>query len=479
MTALPLVIRHEHAGDAEAIERLHARAFGPGRFARTAYRLREGTRQWPNSASPRWSRPISSAPCGSGPAEAGEPLLVLGPLTVDPSFEGRGIGAALMTASLDAATAAGHGLVILDRRCALLPALRLRADPARPPRSARPRRPGPLPLARTGPGAAAHGLGERDRPAPALTPPRAPTGAGRDGTRWTIRRSGTRRSRRTASRSTWPASGAGAPLVLLHGWPEFWLTWEPVMRRLADRFELIAPDLRGFGASEKPDRRPSDKAGADVHAADIVALLDALGIARAGIVGHDVGAYVIQALGRAAPERLTGLFTFDCPYPGIGPRLAAPEMLAEIWYQSYHVKPFAAAQVGASREGCRLYIGHFLRHWAGGNPAAFDDVLDAFVDNFLAPGNLQGGFNWYVSAQAGRLAMIRGEAPTLPPITVPTCVRWGDPRSAVPLCLDRPPRRDVLGSRPRALEGRRALSAPGGPDRAAAEIARFFERLPG
>ena len=43
MTTLPLIIRHEHAGDAEAIERLHARAFGPGRFARTAYRLREGT----------------------------------------------------------------------------------------------------------------------------------------------------------------------------------------------------------------------------------------------------------------------------------------------------------------------------------------------------------------------------------------------------------------------------------------------------
>ncbi|KQP62554.1 alpha/beta hydrolase [Methylobacterium sp. Leaf111] len=272
--------------------------------------------------------------------------------------------------------------------------------------------------------------------------------------------------------------GHGRALVLLHGWPEFWLTWEPVMRRLAGRFELIAPDLRGFGASEKPDALPSAKAGAEVHADDVVALLDALGLDRVGVVGHDVGAYVVQALGRAAPQRLTGLFTFNCPYPGIGPRLAAPEMLAEIWYQSYHVKPFAAAQVGASREGCRLYIGHFLHHWAGGNPAAFDDVLDAFTDNFLAPGNLQGGFNWYVSSQAGRLAMIRGEAPVLPPIAVPTCVRWGVSDPLFPYAWT-----DRLGETFSDLD---LAPMPGvghfphreDPDRAAAEIARFFERLP-
>ena len=114
MTALPLVIRHEHAGDAEAIERLHARAFGPGRFARTAYRLREGTVP---VAELCFTALVATYLVGSvrvGPAEAGgNPLLVLGPLTVDPSFEGRGIGAALMTACLDAATDAGHGLVIL------------------------------------------------------------------------------------------------------------------------------------------------------------------------------------------------------------------------------------------------------------------------------------------------------------------------------------------------------------------------------
>jgi pimeloyl-ACP methyl ester carboxylesterase len=77
--------------------------------------------------------------------------------------------------------------------------------------------------------------------------------------------------------------GEGPPLVLLHGWPEFWLTWESVMLRLQDRFELIAPDLRGFGDSEKPP----GPFGPEGHAADMLALIDALGFQRVGVVGHE------------------------------------------------------------------------------------------------------------------------------------------------------------------------------------------------
>ena len=96
MTSLPLVIRPERPGDADSIERLHARAFGPGRFARTAYRLREGTAPLADLC---FTALVGTYLVGSvrlGPAEAQAPLLVLGPLTVDPSFEGRGIGGALM-----------------------------------------------------------------------------------------------------------------------------------------------------------------------------------------------------------------------------------------------------------------------------------------------------------------------------------------------------------------------------------------------
>jgi len=218
-------------------------------------------------------------------------------------------------------------------------------------------------------------------------------------------------------------SGDGPPLLLLHGWPEFWATWEPVMRRVAG-FRLIAPDLRGFGESGNPHPEPSDKAGADTHAEDVIALLDALGLERVGVVGHDVGSFVMQRLAIRFPERLTGLLFFNCPTHGVGARWREPSHINQIWYQTFHQMPYAAALVGASRDACRAHIGHFLRHWCH-RKDAFDGVLERWVDNFLRPGNLQGGFNWYVSANAARIAMMAGTAPKPPVITVPTRVLWG------------------------------------------------------
>ena len=71
--------------------------------------------------------------------------------------------------------------------------------------------------------------------------------------------------------------GKGPPLLLLHGWPEFWLVWRPLMLRLGDSFELIAPDLRGCGDTGKPVPGPDASATADRHALDMFAVMDALG----------------------------------------------------------------------------------------------------------------------------------------------------------------------------------------------------------
>jgi pimeloyl-ACP methyl ester carboxylesterase len=147
------------------------------------------------------------------------------------------------------------------------------------------------------------------------------------------------------------------------------------MPLLNQSFDLVAPDLRGFGDTEKPDPGPTDQVTAEVLADDLAALLDALGLDRpVGLVSHDVGAYAAQSLARRWPERAAGLFFLNCPYPGIGRRWAEPEHLKEIWYQS--LLPWAANLVGSSREACRLYIGHFLRHWSG-DPHAFNEDVKA------------------------------------------------------------------------------------------------------
>jgi len=268
-------------------------------------------------------------------------------------------------------------------------------------------------------------------------------------------------------------AGDGPPLLLLHGWPEFWATWEPVIDRLSGQFRLLAPDFRGFGESGNPDAGRSERAGADVLADDIVALLDALGIERAGFVGHDVAAYVMQRLAIRYPQRVSGLFFFNCPTHGVGARWREPGHINEIWYQTFHQMPFAPALVGASRDTCRAYFGHMLRHWCH-RKDAFDGVLERWVDNFLRPGNLQGGFNWYVSSNAGRLATMAGTAPKPPVIEVPARVLWGrhDP-------VLRSEWSDVLADYFADVEigfaeGSGHFVHYEEPDLAAAEIGRFF-----
>ncbi|KOX58381.1 GCN5 family acetyltransferase [Streptomyces purpurogeneiscleroticus] len=114
VTDLSLVIRPERPEDAPAIERLHARAFGPGRFARTAYRLREGAAERIDLGI---TASVGSFLVGSvrmGPVRTGATSFVmLGPLAVDPSFAGRGIGGTLTRAAIEGARQAGEGLVIL------------------------------------------------------------------------------------------------------------------------------------------------------------------------------------------------------------------------------------------------------------------------------------------------------------------------------------------------------------------------------
>ena len=209
----------------------------------------------------------------------------------------------------------------------------------------------------------------------------------------------------------------------------------------------------------------------------MLALLDALGITKAGIVGHDVGGAAMLPLARKSPERVVGLFFFDFVYPGIGLRMGTPDRLNEIWYQSFNQIDMAPALVGASRQTCEMYISYFLRHWSH-RKNAFDDVLSRFTDNFLKSGNLAGGFAHYRASHAGRIAMMKGEAQALPRITSPTCVRWAEHDPLFPY-----ERTDRLGETFADLD--LALFPDVGhfphredPDRAAGEISTFFDRLP-
>src|SRR5215470_204123 len=114
MNDLSLIIRLEAAEDADAIDRLHERTFGPGRYAKTAYRIREGG---PHALALSFTARIGTLLVGSvrlTPIGIGEtPALLLGPLTVEPPFRDRGIGFALIERALAEARAKGHRLAVL------------------------------------------------------------------------------------------------------------------------------------------------------------------------------------------------------------------------------------------------------------------------------------------------------------------------------------------------------------------------------
>ncbi len=219
-------------------------------------------------------------------------------------------------------------------------------------------------------------------------------------------------------------AGRGQPVVFLHGWPEFARTWLHNIPVLADAFDCIAPEFRGFGQTiSKGPRNPAGTPPEQL-AADLAAFLDALGLHRVAIVSHDVGSFVAQSFARAHPDRVDALFFFNCAYPGIGKRWGDAENFPELWYQQFHQKDFAAALVGASREATRIYFRHFLTHWAH-QKHAFDPYLDEWVDNFQRPGNVQGGFDWYSGVYQYRRRMMREGALAIPKIDSPTALLWG------------------------------------------------------
>jgi pimeloyl-ACP methyl ester carboxylesterase len=260
--------------------------------------------------------------------------------------------------------------------------------------------------------------------------------------------------------------GDGPPILLLHGWPEFWFTWAKIMPLLAGQFRLIAPDLRGFGGTDKIPAGYSDKMTAELHAQDLAALLDVLDLPRVGIVAHDIGALIAQHLIRAAPGRVQKFLAFDCPYPGIGRRWIEGGQLKSSWYMWFHQSKLALELVGHSRETLAIYLRYCL---IGGsrNKTAFDDNFDAFVDNMMLPGNLQGGFNWYVSTA-------RTMPAPLAPVAIPTRILWPESDAVFPVAW-----MDLL---PEFFSDLRAEIFPGvghfphqeAPDRAAETIRDFF-----
>lgn len=191
---------------------------------------------------------------------------------------------------------------------------------------------------------------------------------------------------------------------------------------------MIAIDFRGFGTSDPP---PAAVSNEQELVSDVLDFLDVLGIDQVTLAGHDIGATVAQGLARRAPDRVSALALFNPTNPGIGDRRYAPEHQREVWYQHFHLLPWAEALLG--RDTVELYLRHFYDHWVGRKEAVRPIEFQAIVDMYARPGAVGASFAWY----RGRVLERRRQAAADPHSRIihqPTVIRWGDADPVCPSC---------------------------------------------
>jgi pimeloyl-ACP methyl ester carboxylesterase len=180
--------------------------------------------------------------------------------------------------------------------------------------------------------------------------------------------------------------GHGPAVVLLHGYGETGDMWAPLAVDLARDHTVIIPDLRGLGLSSKPqggfDKR--------TQAADVAGVMDALGVARADLVAHDIGNMVAFAFAARYRDRVTRLVVIDAPVPGIGPW---EEILKNPLLWHFRFGGPDMERLVAGRE--RIYLDRFWNEFSA-DPSRFDEASRRHYARLYAlPGAMHSGFEQF------------------------------------------------------------------------------------
>jgi pimeloyl-ACP methyl ester carboxylesterase len=201
--------------------------------------------------------------------------------------------------------------------------------------------------------------------------------------------------------------GEGRPVLLLHGFPDTGRLWRYQVPALARAgFQVIVPDLRGYGRSGQPE--PVTAYSIPVLAGDAMAILDQLGTGRAHVVGHDWGAALAWALASFAPDRVDHLVALSVGNPVTF--LRTLEQRQKSWYMLLFQFPGLAERWLTEDNWANF------RSW-GRHPDA-----DAVIAELEANGSLTPGLNWYranIPPEAWA-----GPGPQLPPVPAPTMGLW-------------------------------------------------------
>lgn len=208
--------------------------------------------------------------------------------------------------------------------------------------------------------------------------------------------------------------GEGAPILFLHGFPEFWYAWKDQLLEFGRDHRAIAVDQRGYNLSDKPE--PVSAYALPVLVEDVRALLDHLGLAKVTLVGHDWGGVVAWAFAMAHADRLERLVIINAPHPAVFRRELAgnPAQQEASRYIGVFRTPQAEslllANDCAALERIVLADGLARGYFSSGDRAAY-------LAAWTRPGAMTGGLNWYRAMEGSPAAM--------PVVATPTLVIWG------------------------------------------------------
>jgi pimeloyl-ACP methyl ester carboxylesterase len=224
-------------------------------------------------------------------------------------------------------------------------------------------------------------------------------------------------------RLAYDRAGDGPPVVALHGWPGSRRDYREVAALLGGAVDLVVPDLRGFGESDRHDVDLEAYSAAG-QAASVIGLIDELGLGRPVLVGYDVGSRIAQAIAAQRPEAVRAL-VLSPPLRGIGDRVLTPDAQREFWYQPFHRLRLSAELIDGRRDAVATYLRHFWEHWSAAEFAPDPAELEALFDAYSRPGAFVASIAWY-RAGAGTVAVAQAEHAPAPEdrIDVPTMVLW-------------------------------------------------------
>jgi pimeloyl-ACP methyl ester carboxylesterase len=212
-------------------------------------------------------------------------------------------------------------------------------------------------------------------------------------------------------------AGSGNDVVLcLHGWPQHWYEWRQLLPALADRHRVLALDLRGFGWSDAP----RDGYEKEEMASDVLAVLDALGIERVKLVGHDWGGWIGFLLCLREPQRFERFLALNIVPPWIGLRATIGHAW-RFWYQQLVLAP----GVGYALHRQGDFVKRVLVGGSEVKDSWDEETLAIFADRFTEPARARAAvqvyrvFNWREA-----LPMLRGRY-ARQRLTVPTRLVFG------------------------------------------------------